>query len=234
MMAPATASETAIVQIAAGQRSFALEFPYSDDHIAKTIRQTGGFYEAEMLADLQSRLFFPSVAADVGAHVGNHTMFFAGVLGLTTHAFEPNPMNFSLLRSNARANGLLYRCVLHNVAVGELPGQGVIERISSANSGMSRVTPSPNGPVEILSLDSIFGRLERLDVIKIDVEGGETGVLRGAADTFGRLRPLAYVEIASENFEQAAKLFGSYGYTCWKRFNATATFLFLPKERLGH
>ena len=117
-LAGSTVTETAIVQITNGQRSFSLEFPDSADHIARIIRKTGAFYEAEMLSDLQSRLFFPSVAADIGAHVGNHTVFLAGVLGLTTHAFEPNPTNFSLLLSNIAANGLQDRCVVHNVALG--------------------------------------------------------------------------------------------------------------------
>jgi len=183
--------------------------------------------------DLQSRLFFPSVAADIGAHVGNHTIFLAGVLGLTTYAFEPNPTNFSLLRSNLAANALQDRCLVHNVALGARRSQGTIERVSNANSGMSRVRAAPGGSVEILSLDSAFARLARLDVLKVDVEGGEIDVLRGAADTFRRLRPVAYLEVTPENFGQASELLSSYGYLCWKRFNATATFLFLPKERLG-
>lgn len=232
-LAGTTVNESAIVQITAGQRSFSLEFPHPDDHIARIIRQTGTFYEAEMLNDLQSRLFFPSVAADIGAHVGNHTIFLAGVLGLTTYAFEPNPTNFSLLRSNLAANALQDRCLVHNVALGARRSQGTIERVSNANSGMSRVRAAPGGSVEILSLDSAFARLARLDVLKVDVEGGEIDVLRGAADTFRRLRPVAYLEVTPENFGQASELLSSYGYLCWKRFNATATFLFLPKERLG-
>jgi FkbM family methyltransferase len=226
---PLTPSAT--VQIASGRKSFSLELPHPDDHIARTIRQSGTFYEAEMLSDLQSRLFFPQVAVDVGAHVGNHTIFFAGVLNLTTYAFEPNPAHFSLLRSNLRANGLDGRCTLFNVALGAEPGHGTIDEGSATNSGMSRVTPTINGPVEVTSLDTALPHLERLDVLKIDVEGTELDVVRGVRETLRRLRPVSYIEIAPENFGDVYALLSSCGYVCWKRFNATATFLFLPAER---
>jgi FkbM family methyltransferase len=229
--APAIPSAT--VTIASGQKSFSLEFPHPDDHIARTIRQSGTFYEAEMLSDLQSRLFFPQVAIDIGAHVGNHTTFFAGVLNLTTYAFEPNPIHFSLLRSNLEANGLEGRCTLFNVALGAEAGRGTIDEASATNSGMSRVTPAMNGPVEVTSLDKALPHLARLDVLKVDVEGSELGVMRGAQETLRRLRPVAYIEISSENFGDVQALLSSCGYVCWKRFNATATFLFLPTERFG-
>lgn len=233
MPAARPSAESAIVRPVAGHRSFTLEFPHPDDHIARTIRQTGSFYEAEMLADLQSRLFFPSVAVDIGAHVGNHAIFLAGVLNLATHAFEPNPTHFALLRSNLRANGLEDRCTPYNVALGAGPGRGTIDRGSATNSGMSRVTPASEGPVEIVSLDATLSQLQRLDVLKIDVEGREIDVLNGAVQILARLRPIAYIEIAAENFAQARALLATSGYVCWKRFNATETFLFLPKERFA-
>lgn len=229
--APAAASAT--VQIAAGQKSFSLQFPHPDDHIARTIRQSGTFYEAEMLGDLQSRLFFPQVAVDVGAHVGNHTVFFAGVLNLTTYAFEPNPRHFSLLRANLAANGLDGRCTLFNAALGAKPGHGTIDEASATNSGMSRVTSAVSGPIEVTCLDGALPHLERLDVLKVDVEGSELEVVRGARETLHRLRPISYIEITPENFGDVQALLSSFGYVCWKRFNATATFLFLPEERFG-
>lgn len=232
MPSPAAAS-SATVQIIAGQKSFALTFPHSDDHIARTIRQTGTFYEAEMLRDLQSRLFFPAVAVDIGAHVGNHTTFFAGVLGLSTYAFEPNPTHFSLLRSNLQANGLDGRCTLFNVALGARSGHGTIDEAVATNSGMSRVTPAAYGPIEVRSLDAALPHLERLDVLKLDVEGSELEVLEGARETLGRLRPISYIEITPDNFAAARSLLSRCGYVCWKRFNATATFLFLPRDSFG-
>jgi FkbM family methyltransferase len=232
-VAGSPAADSATVPINAGQKSFSLQFPHPDDHIARTIRHTGTFYEAEMLSDLQSRLFFPSVAVDIGAHVGNHTMFLAGVLNLTTYAFEPNPTHFALLRANVMANRLEERCTLYNVAVGAGPGHGVIDAGSVTNSGMSRVRPTSQGSVEIVSLDAVLAPLEQLDVLKMDVEGDEVEVLKGARQTLLRLRPISYIEITAENFAEARTLLAQYGYVCWKRFNATATFLFLPKERFA-
>jgi hypothetical protein len=49
-----------------------------------------------------------------------------------------------------------------------------------------------------------------------------------------RHRPLLYVEIMQPSFEAVRAHLAHSGYICWKRFNATPTFLFLPSERLGH
>ena len=83
-----------------------LHFATEDDHIAKVVRNTKTFYEVEMLRDIRARLFFAKCAVDVGAHVGNHTVFFAHVLGLRTIAFEPNPASFRHLKANISANAL--------------------------------------------------------------------------------------------------------------------------------
>lgn len=226
-------SPQSTVAIHSAGKSFHLEFSSETDHIAATIRHTGGFYEAEMLEDARSRLFFPQRAVDVGAHVGNHTLYFAAVLGMETCAFEPNAASFALLESNVRQNGIDQNCLLRNAAVGACPGRARSIAESVSNSGMAKVEPDPNGEVPIVTLDDEMADLQRVDLIKIDVEGGEFDVLKGASALLQRTRPLLYVEIMEPAFEGVHAYLQSSGYVCWKRFNATPTFLFLPSERLG-
>jgi hypothetical protein len=86
--------------------------------------------------------------------------------------------------------------------------------------------------VEIVTLDEVLGE-PRIDVIKIDVEGWELDVLRGATVTLERHRPLLYIEAMQNQFDAVRAHLSAAGYVCWKRFNATPTFLFMPRERLG-
>ena len=170
-----------------------LHFASAEDHIARTIEATGGFYEAELLADVRSRLFFPHCAVDVGAHVGNHTLYFSKILGLKTIAFEPNAATFKLLAANVRENGVELQCRLRHAAVGAAAGRVHTIASTEANSGMSRVEIDEDGDTPLLNLDDELKNDGPIDVIKIDVEGWEVDVLRGAARVIQQHRPLLYV-----------------------------------------
>ena len=226
-------TEGHIVAFHAAGKHLTLGFASEEDHIAEVIRKTGTFYEAEMLGDLRSRLFYAECAVDVGAHVGNHSIYFSHVLGLQTLAFEPNPVTFEHLEANINANGLAERCLVRNVAVGAAAGRARATPPAERNSGMATVESDPTGAIEVVTLDEAVLGQPRIDVVKIDVEGWELEVLRGGAQTLARHRPLLYVEIMKPGFEAVLAHLERSGYVCWKRFNATPTFLFLPTERLG-
>ena len=217
----------------AGGKQVTLHFASAEDHIARTIEATGGFYEAELLADVRARLFFPECAVDVGAHVGNHTLYFAKVLGLRTIAFEPNAATFELLKANVHENGVETLCRLRHAAVGAVAGRVRAVASPGANSGMSRVEPDDGGDVPLTNLDEELKDEPRIDIVKIDVEGWELDVLRGATRAIERHRPLLYIEASDASFPELAALLATHRYVCWKRFNATPTFLFMPNERFG-
>ncbi len=217
----------------AAGKHLTLDFSSEQDHIARTVRLTGTFYEAELLADVRSRLFFAECAIDVGAHVGNHVLYFAHVLGLRTVAFEPNPASYAHLVDNVRNNGLEAACSIRNAAVGAAPGQVRTVAASDSNSGMARVEADPGGSVAMVTLDDEVLAEPRIDLIKIDVEGWELDVLRGAEQVLAERRPVIYVEIMQSKFAPVEHHLRQRGYVCWKRFNHTPTFLFLPRERFG-
>jgi FkbM family methyltransferase len=220
------------VALAAGGQKFSLAFRRAEDHIARSIRSDGAFYESEMLWDIRSRLFFPKNAIDIGAHVGNHTVFLAGVLGAHCLSFEPNASNFSLLRHNVERNGLQQLCTLRNAAVGATKGRGRAIDGAEGNSGMARVERVPDGDVPIVSIDDVVVSGSQVDLLKIDVEGWELEVLRGGEGTLNKSRPVVYVETSAASFSAVRSLLSASRYVCWKRFNPTPTFLFLPAERL--
>ena len=221
------------VAFRAGGKQVTLHFASAEDHIARTIEATGGFYEAELLADVRARLFFPECAVDVGAHVGNHTLYFAKVLGLRTIAFEPNAATFELLRANVHENGVETLCRLRHAAVGAVAGRVRAVASPGANSGMSRVEPDDGGDVPLTNLDEELKDETRIYIVNIVVAGWELDVLRGATRAIERHRPLLYIEASDASFHELTALLAAQRYVCWKRFNATPTFLFMPNERFG-
>jgi FkbM family methyltransferase len=141
-------------------------------------------------ADRRERAVLKSIirpgmtVADVGANIGIYTRFFAQAVGGTgaVHAFEPAPDNFRRLRATTRG---LNNVTVTQSAVGDVSGKTRLYLSPQLNvdhqtfdSGEGRVSVD----VPLISLDDYFiGR--EVHVIKIDVQGFEMKVLKGALRT---------------------------------------------------
>jgi FkbM family methyltransferase len=177
-----------------------------------------GWHHHKELKFLRRWLRPEMVFADVGANQGEFTLFAAkrlragGVL-----AFEPSPSIFQQLKRNIELNGC-ENVLLHEVALGaaaqtaelftEPPYAASIP--DHVNEGMSSLFPSEDRPhrvaiVEVKTFDELFKQsgFQRLDAIKIDVEGAEMAALRGASNAIRECRPLIIVEVSEANFAAA-------------------------------
>lgn len=170
--------------------------------------RTGRPYEAELLEYIYS-LAVSGLAVDVGANIGNHTLWFAGPCGLEVDAFEPRLHDE--LASNVDLNGFDDRVRVHAVALGA--------RVGSANHvGKGRLEPAHLGPISVRPLDLM--RLTDVALIKIDVEGMEPAVLRGAERTIHRDRPVIFAETWESNRAAIADILKPLGYRPATRFYA--------------
>ena len=164
----------------------------------------GGWSEPEEAALLE-RLVHPSdVVFDVGAHVGEYTLL-AAARSATVHSFEPNPANAALLRANVASNALA-NVTVHECAVSDRecqvrflahrdPSLSALWTERQTHAGYSEIT------VRAIPLDSVT--VPRIDVIKIDVEGAELAVLRGARAILARppeTAPVVVFEFAPGNY----------------------------------
>ncbi|CAE8590731.1 unnamed protein product [Polarella glacialis] len=158
------------------------------------LRVRGNWATCLELAHLAEQLGSPGCRVlDVGANIGACTLLLAK-LGYRVDAFEPLPRNLELLGASLRLNAVPPEAVkLHAVALGDRSGTGSILE-GRGNAGMTVVTPMANPPCDSRSFTC--GRLQeasmaRLDDIwssedgpiclaKLDVEGNELRVLRGA------------------------------------------------------
>lgn len=170
-------------------------FNTRDTHVGRSLDLYGEWVESEL--ELLGPLLAPGdVVIDAGAHVGNHTVFFAGRVGPEgcVYAFEPQRRLFQILCANLALNGLTNVEAVH-AAVGIAPGTMAVPNVDYAapgNFGSVRLDGGGSRQVAVMSIDSLG--LTRCDAIKIDVEGMELAVLDGAAALIERTRPLLYVE----------------------------------------
>lgn len=133
------------------------------------------------------------LAVDAGAHVG----LFSRILAMEferVEAFEPVPAHRECFMCNITANNV----TLHAFALGAIKGQ-VSLTIAQGNSGSTHIATMGGGEVtaDMATLDS-FGFTD-LDFLKIDCEGYEENVLKGAIATLKRCRPVVLVEQKPNN-----------------------------------
>lgn len=124
---------------------------------------------------------------DVGANVGSYSILACSAVGASGVAFEPVPSTFQRLSENLNLNHLQGKVQAVNKGVGDK--NGVIHFTSKHDTTNHALANGEIGedsvPVQITTLDSELQGLNPA-LIKIDVEGFETPVLRGAADTLSK------------------------------------------------
>lgn len=181
-----------MVQFEYGEREYRLH-GLSSEFVFERIRETGSFYELDLLEKIaELTIGCSGVAVDVGANLGNHTVYFAKHLGYRVVSIEPEEQNLELLRENIEANGLLDSVTVHPVAAMAEAGAVSLEQRIEGNRGTFFARAADSG-VESTTLDELVAGLD-VALIKIDVEGAELDVLSGAEKILSTQRPLVVVE----------------------------------------
>jgi FkbM family methyltransferase len=173
----------------------------------------GGFSDPST-ADLFVGFLRPQmVVLDCGAHIGEYTLLTSTRVGDegSVHAFEPDPRMFRYLEQNVLTNRLR-NVVLNRIALSDTSGreQFVLDSDAAASS-LARCSTRAAAPattvVSTTTLDAYAreNRLNRVDALKIDVEGAEGAVIAGGLRVLTDLRPeLVFIECHVP--EQAADL----------------------------
>jgi FkbM family methyltransferase len=165
-------------------------------------------YEARVQKVYEAILNPGDVAIDVGAHMGRHLIPMARCVAPTGRilAFEPLPMCREYLAAafDQRCADLRSMVTVYGCALGESsgPAEFVIARDAIAYSGLKeRVYDVPTAvervPIDVRRLDEFAQILTSLAYIKIDAEGGELHILRGASGTIARFRPAITFEFGA-------------------------------------
>lgn len=211
------------VSVEYGDRHWTLWGPNDGDHIFTSIRTTGTFYEIDLLEHLRGLVDEGDLVLDVGSNMGNHTVWFAGVLGCDVRAFEPVPVLAQVLARNVQLNYLEPKVRVEPMAVGSETHRATVTHWDSSNTGQTRLTRDRDGDIHVVALDDLdHGSPVRL--LKIDVEGMELDVLQGATALIDRERPVIVVEAQNPQTDQEMRTwFKNHGYEVTGVYNITPT-----------
>ena len=212
---------------------------FAHDWICININQFG-VYELEgleILFDFLSPLsleFKSGVAVDAGAHVGNHSLYFTNFFKHVV-SYEPNPKVFELLEINARGKEITVK----NKGLGDEKGslEFYVDSAEACGSSFIKDYHGIHNIGKNYKNDKIDAFIERLDdsilelddliFLKIDTEGFELNVLKGARETLKKHMPIVVIEQHEHEFLEGTtpsiQFLTEMGYTfCWGRKGSQA------------
>jgi FkbM family methyltransferase len=165
------------------------------------------------------------VIFDVGTNIGETLMSFAHLVGKGgfVYGFEPVPFTYAKCMDNLALNSFS-NVKVENIALSDRAEKLFFDPLTYNNSGgiyMRKDADQEGGMVEAITLDEFVERnsITRLDFLKIDVEGFELNVLKGAVNSCKKFRPVLFIEVNSLNLSRQGvtskdliNLIVSYGY----------------------
>ena len=207
-----------------------------------------GVWEPQSIQAVTDHLSANATFIDVGAHVGYYSLKASTIIGPNGHilSIEPNPQTLPKLRGNIEASEA--RAVrVFPVACAQSESTLQFFAAPESNTGessLSKENASQEGAaplqysVQARPLDAIVkeANLDRIDVIKIDVEGAEFEVLKGAAGILDTYRPVLVMELMPNqlksmgtSMDEVTRYLASHGYSMSRRLG-NANFEFVPAK----
>jgi FkbM family methyltransferase len=228
-------------------RDFHITGALEKDHLYKVICNTGTFYEIALLKYIAYFMKHSkrenSIAIDVGANIGNHSIFFQSFLTEYVIAVEPNPKVLTALKRNLAAN--IEKYTIYENGLGESLGRGsvILPDHSTNNVGMAKLNLG-SGDISVTTLDSMmedwyaqYNVKGRTILIKIDVEGMELSVLKGAKKTIETYRPHLFIEATTDSeFSDIENYLERFGYQpiCHYGITPVYHFCYVPTQYALH
>lgn len=171
-------------------------------------------YEPHVTRVLTGLLAEGQTFVDIGANIGYFSLLAASLIGRAgcIIAFEPNPANCDLLHRSIAANGFEELIALHPLAVAEsrqtihfsTAGVGSNGRVINPAEAAAEVIALPT--VEAVALDEALAGEERVDVIKLDIEGAEARAWRGMQAILARHKPVLLFEFSPTLLERTSEV----------------------------
>jgi len=196
--------------ISRNSQKLAVKYPkivlFSFDYIGNYINCYGRYENSQLqkLREIVMQQGIGSTVLDVGANIGNHSIFFAEMFEKVI-SFEPNPKTFAVLKINT---GHLKNVI--PLMIGASSSKATLSfKVNELNMGGSRIVSEDTLmdqkncsqiKIEVWPIDQVDEvRDEKIGLVKIDVEGHEIDVIRGMSDTLRRNKPIiAFEQEATE------------------------------------
>ena len=179
----------------------------NDIYIGKAIEKYGEFSEAETII-FKQLCRKGDIVVEVGANIGTHTLVLSQLIAETgrIYAFEPQRIIFQALCANMALNSVI-NAECFQLAVSSYEGYIKIPDIRydrRGNFGGIEIDKFNRGiKTKVVKLDKFIDP-PRMKLLKIDVEGMEAGVIKGAIGLIKKLKPVLYVE--NDRIDKSTKL----------------------------
>mgnify|MGYP003571296666 CR=1 FL=1 len=194
---------------------------YPIDFIQKMIVNNNDYYEADVLLELDNYIPENSVILDLGANIGNHTLYWliSSKRNIQkVHSFEPVKTTFEILSKNIELNNLQSKAVLYNVGLFDKETKAEIFKYIIGNIGGTSLKEEQNGDIVLKRLDDIEFNEEHIDFMKIDVENLEFQLLNGAKNLIDKYKPMIFVESFNDYYKDINKFLIDRDYELIKEF----------------
>lgn len=169
----------------------------SDSVLESTVYLDGFYDELTVFQVYQSHLSAGNLVVDVGANVGVHSLALASLVGSSgkVFAYEPSQKIIGRLRENLQLNHIDH-VTIRMTALGEQDGEIPFNDASTEfNQGMAQYDPTSSLKVPVTSLDEdLKNRDRKVTLMKVDVEGMELQVIRGAQKVLAEDQPAIVIE----------------------------------------
>lgn len=161
---------------------------YADDLIGRHLLMSGKF-DRSIIQVLLDHARPGDTLLDIGANIGYYSaVFLQRVKNSHALCFEPQPGIVDLLKTNVEQFG--NRAKVYQIGLADHDGE-LRFHVDEANRGASRISPDGQLSIAVQDAAKVFSRLERVDLIKIDVEGFEEPIFRAIEGELARLKPRA-------------------------------------------
>lgn len=194
-----------------------------NDHVQQQIYFFGAY------EPIESSLFFDllspgNVVVDAGANIGFYTLMMAERVGSNgqVHSFEPVPQTFAKLQANLQLNPQLKNIFLNHKALWNKEEELTFTLSAQQDDNCGAYSASAKSDsireqkCTATTLVNYFSssKLQRLDAIKMDIEGAELAALQGALPLIEKHKPIVFLEV----FRKACKDFGYSPDALWELF----------------
>lgn len=184
---------------------------YPRDIIQKIMVDTSNYWDTYALNFINIFLKENATILDIGANIGSHSIYWAIERNATkVYSFEPLPSTFEILKKNIELNKLEDKIIPYNFGLSDKKSKAMLQTYDHTNIGSASFIKDKNGIFELKTLDSLKIK-DKIDLIKIDVEGAEVEVLQGAKKTILKNKPTIVIE-SFHNKDKVDEILNSLGY----------------------
>lgn len=193
-----------------------------NESLSAAIIRNGDFWEGDILDYIRDNFPDQNVILDVGANIGNHTVYFGHYLNYRKIiAYEPDIDNWNILFENVKRFDRDKVSISHSGISDK--AEWITFVANTINRGAGELHPEADGQrVYVETIDSQSRWYHPVTLMKIDVEWWEPKVLAGAQETLKRDHPLVLVEDVKQEYEK----YFPEGYKIHKAWEHHNTYLY--------